>query len=369
MANQEKLPWDLIEEILSCVPPESLVRFKTVCKQWNALLNDKRFIKKHQTKMTYLFILATKSKIYSVSINPKIEVRDLTLDIPALESQLPILLIDCNGLLLCDMGKKGMVWNPWLRQTIWVEHEGNHRNFQFKGIGYDDDNGYKTLASHRTETDPTKTFWKTLDFSSNTWKDQSNLMKSSGITSSTTEESKHVIIHRTSGVSLNGTWYRVASNDNTKYLFFIVNFDFTKETFNQFCDLPCEDNKDNDAIVLRVFTGDRFSLLKQAHLTKKIQIWVTKNKIHKLGGRDVKWMNFMEVSVPNFPDLTAPSYFINDKKLVVCSCDKDGRAWIYVVENNKLISKTKIDLVVDLWPSHCSFIPSLVSVPEKKQSD
>ena len=116
--------------------------------------------------------------------------------------------------------------------------------------------------------------------------------------------------------------------------------------------------------------GDRFSLLKQSHLTKKIQIWVTKNKIHKRGGRDVEWMNFMEVSIPNLPDLVQPSYFINDKTLVVCSCDKDGQAWIYVVENNNLISKTKIDLVADnFWPSHCSFIPSLVSVPGVKKEE
>ncbi|KAJ0263740.1 F-box domain-containing protein [Hirschfeldia incana] len=375
MANQEKLPWDLTEEILSCVPPQSLVRFRAVSKQWNALLSDKAFIKKHKTKMTYRFILATKSKIYSVSVNPEIEVRDLTLDNPALESdQLrPRRLMDCDGLLLCDMDKRATVSNPWLRQTRWVEHEGDHRSLQFSGIGYDDNNGYKTLGTHRTELDPTTTFWKTLDFSSDAWKEQRGVMWSSG-TSTITEEGLRVTFHSTCGVSLNGTWYRVASyNNETKYSYFIVNFDFTKETFNQFCDLPCKDNKENDALVLRVFMGDRFSLLKQSNLTKKIQIWVTKNKIHKLNGRYVEWMNFMEVSIPNFPDLVQPSYFINDKRLVVCSWAKDdGRAWIYVVGDNKLISKTKIDLVLDQWPSHCSFIPSLVSVPggkEKTQND
>ncbi|KAF2554985.1 hypothetical protein F2Q68_00017989 [Brassica cretica] len=234
------------------------------------------------------------------------------------------------------------------------------------GLSYDDENGYKTLGTHRTELDPTKTFWKTLDFSSDAWKEQRGVMKSS--TSSTTEDAV-IAFYSTTGVSLNGTWYRVASYNETKYSYFIVNFDFTKETFNQLCDLPCEDNKHEDALVLRVFMGDRFSLLKQSHLTKKIQIWVTKNKINKRGGRDVEWMNFMEVSIPNLPDLVQPSYFINDKRLVVCSCDKDGQAWIYVVENNNLISKTKIDLVADFWPSHCSFIPSLVSVPGVKREE
>ena len=66
------------------------------------------------------------------------------------------------------------------------------------------------------------------------------MLNSSG---SSTEGDQRVTLHTTSGVSLNGTWYRVASNDKAKYLFFVVNFDFTKEAFNQFCDLPCEDNK------------------------------------------------------------------------------------------------------------------------------
>ncbi|KAJ4893296.1 putative F-box protein [Raphanus sativus] len=371
MANQEQLPWDLTEEILSCVPPESLVRFRTVSKQWNALLRDKTFIKKHKTKMTYRFILATKSKIYSVSVNPEIEVLDLTLDIPALEPpQLPRRLMDCDGLLLCDMGKRAMVSNPWLRQTRWVEHEGDHSGLLFSGIGYDDDNRYKAIGTHWRQLDPLKTFWKTLDFLSDAWKEQRGVIKSSGTSSnSTTEEARPVTMHSTSGVSLNGTWYRVASYNETKYLYFIVNFDFTKETFNQFCDLPCEDNKHDDALVLRVFMGDRFSLLKQSNLTKKIQIWVTKNKIHKQDGRYVEWMNFMEVSVPNLPDLVQPSYFIDDKRLVVCSCDKDGQAWIYVVGNNNLISKTKVDHGVDCWPTHCSFIPSLVSVPGGKREE
>ncbi|KAH0880625.1 hypothetical protein HID58_068019 [Brassica napus] len=68
--DQDELPWEMIEEILSHVPPISLVRFRTVCKRWNALLNDKTFLNNH--KFTFRFILTTKSKIYSVSIGPKI---------------------------------------------------------------------------------------------------------------------------------------------------------------------------------------------------------------------------------------------------------------------------------------------------------
>ncbi|CAH8328619.1 unnamed protein product [Eruca vesicaria subsp. sativa] len=97
--DREQLPWEMIEEILSHVPPISLVRFRTVCKRWNALVNDNTFINNH--KLTFRFILTTMSKIYSVSIDPKITVCELTLDIPGIESQIKDLVNDCNELLLC----------------------------------------------------------------------------------------------------------------------------------------------------------------------------------------------------------------------------------------------------------------------------
>ncbi|ESQ52283.1 hypothetical protein EUTSA_v10017596mg [Eutrema salsugineum] len=366
MANKEKLPWDLIEEILTRVPPKSLVRFKIVSKQWNALFIDKRFINKH--KKMFRFILRTRSKIYSVSINPKIEVRELTLDIPGLDThQIPKKLIDCNEFLLCRMDKGAVIWNPWLRQTTWIKSEVNQPNLVFNALGYDNNNGYKTLASYRKELDPaTLTCWKTHDLSSDAWRDQKGVLIYDG-------SRERITFHISSGVSLNGTYYRAASYDKTKYLFFLVNFDFSWYNFNKFCDLPYRGNHDRDALVLNIFRGDRFSLLKQSHLTKKIEILVTKNKIDKWSGGDVEWINFMQVSLPNLPDLVQivsydqPSYFIDGKNLVVCSYDETGRVWIYVLGDNKLISGTKIDLVVDPWPLHCTYSPSLLSVPRGKR--
>ncbi|KAL9281398.1 hypothetical protein AtEden1_Chr5g0119821 [Arabidopsis thaliana] len=53
----------------------------------------------------------------------------------------------------------------------------------------------------------------------------------------------------------------------------------------------------------------------------------------------------MKLSNPYLPDLvdrkySKPSYFIEDKRRVVCSCDETGRACIYVFRENKLTSKT-----------------------------
>ncbi|XP_010480992.1 PREDICTED: putative F-box protein At1g47390 [Camelina sativa] len=362
--DEEKLPCELIEETLSRVPPKSLVRFRTVSKQWNSLFDDKTFIKNH--KMTFRFILATKSKFYSVSITPKIQVRELTLDIPDLELHAPKKLVDCNEFLLCGMDKGAVVWNPWLGQTRWIEL--NQPSLYFNGVGYEYGNrrllesGYKTLVSYQKESDPTKTVWQIHDISSNALKDIV-LQSGGGSSSTTTKGENNAIIHGES-VSLNGMLYWVASYKKNNSTSFLISFNFSKESFYKFSDLPCGENHHCNVHVLKVFKGDRFSLLKQCHLTKKIEIWVTKNKIieNRCCG-DVVWMNFMEVSTPNLPDLVQPSYYIDDKKLVVCSCDKTGQAWIYVMGDKKLITKVHIDSMVDPWLFHCTYFPSLVSVP------
>ncbi|KAG7593678.1 F-box associated domain type 1 [Arabidopsis thaliana x Arabidopsis arenosa] len=368
MANKEKLPWDMVEEILSRVPPTSLVRFRTVCKRWNTLFDDKTFINNH--KMTFQFILTTTSKIYSVSVKPKVEVRELTLNTPGLKAQIPEFLADTSGFLLCDVGDGAVVWNPWLRQTRCIEPEVNQPSLDFVGIGYDNNNKrveeivYKTLSVYMKDLGSSDT-WKIHDFASDTWKDED------------LDEAKYNVTinyYLTSVVSLNGTLYWVAYNDDKThdtdpFLFYLLSFNFSSEEFLKFCDLPSGKNHACDALVVRVFREDRFSLLKQCHVTKKIKIWVTKNKIDNRYGGDVKWMSFMEVSIPNMPDLVQtkfyyqPSYFIDDKRLVICSCDETGRAWIYVVGENKLINKVRLDSVADPWPLHCTYFPNLVLIP------
>ncbi|KAG7583460.1 F-box domain [Arabidopsis suecica] len=375
MAHEEKLPWELAEEILSRVPPNTLVPLRTVSKQWNALFDDKTFIKNH--KATNRFILTTKSKIYSVSIDPKIEVCELTFDIPGLESQIPKYLFDCDKLLLCGMEKGVVVWNPCLRQSKWIEQDLNQTRMKAYGIGYNNKGSYKIVGTCHRKEHPTKVMWTILDFASNVWKDLLELK------SCNSKEGKRPTLHTTSGVSLNGNLYWISFvgkinpvYEVTDFVHGLTKFNCSSEKFFRFCDLPCGmTNCYKDALVLKVIEGDRFSLLKQCHATKKIEVWVSKYKIDdNLDIEDVEWIKFMEVSSPNLPDLvdprySQPSYFIEDKRLVACSCDDTGRAWIYVFGENKLISKTQIDYVVDPWPSHSTFIPSLVPVPRGQREE
>ncbi|KAL1213836.1 putative F-box/kelch-repeat protein [Cardamine amara subsp. amara] len=194
----------------SLVPPTSLIRFKTVCKRWNDLFNDKAFINNH--KMTFQFVLATRSKIYSVSINPNIVVRELTL---GLKSQIPIDLVDCNEFLLCGMADGAMVCNPWLRETRCIEV--NEPHLTFVGIGYDNNNKrvkeivYKILYCYSKEYFYTCE-WKIHDFVSDAWEDQ-KLEKAKYTTlpiRTSTQGECFANLLSSRGVSLNGTFYWVA---------------------------------------------------------------------------------------------------------------------------------------------------------------
>ncbi|EOA31987.1 hypothetical protein CARUB_v10015227mg [Capsella rubella] len=361
MAHLKNLPWELIEEILSRVPPKVLVRFRAVSKQWNALFDDKRFMNNH--KMTFRFIIATESKIYSVSIDPVIVVRELPLGTPGLESLELQKLVDCNELLLCGKERGAVVLNPWLGQSRWIESSLKHlgQSMVFDGIVCNNKK-YKMVAFSPAKEDHIDDLWTTYDFYSDVWIDYKRKTGKSSISINT--------VSSETAVSLNRTLYWVCFRNKTDPLCYnIFKFDFWSEIWNRFCNLPCGRNHDADALVLRVFMGDRFALLKQCIVTKKIDIWVTKDKINSEDGGNVVWMNFMSFSSPNLPDLSAnvgyyqPSYYIQGMRLVVCSCDNNGQAWIYLLEDAKLISKTRLDDVVDPWPMHCTFVPSLIPVP------
>ncbi|EOA33022.1 hypothetical protein CARUB_v10016353mg [Capsella rubella] len=355
MAHLKNLPWELIEEILSRVPPKALVRFRAVSKQWNALFEDKRFMNNH--KKTFRFIIATKRKIYSVSIDPVVVVRELPLGTPGLRSY-PLKFqsfVDCNDLLLCRKERGVVVWNPWLGQSIWIQPRVIDSLMVFNGIVCNNKKYKMVVFSYRD----TNEIWTTYDFSLDKWVEYKSRISSSVN-----------LVSVETAVSLNGTLYWVYFSNKTDPLgYHISKFDFSRKIMYYFCNLPCGRNHDADALVLRVFRGDWFSLLKQCIVTKKIDIWVTKDKINSEDGSNVGWMNYMSFSSPKLPDLvetvrfSQPSYFIEGKRLAVCSCDNNGQAWIYLLEDDKLISKTCLDDVVSRWPLHCTFVPSLVQVP------
>ncbi|KAF3612100.1 hypothetical protein DY000_02046805 [Brassica cretica] len=177
----------LLEDILSRVPPIPLVRFRTVCKRWNTLFGDKTFINNHKMS-TLQFILVTKSKIYSVSLNPQIELRELSLDIPGLISQTPNDLADCNELLLFGMNKGAVVCNPWLGYD---NNDNNDRRT--------DKIVYKTLVYCLKFAGTYG--WKIHDFATYAWKDLVLEEPKQG----TPRSNSSISFHSTRSMSLNGS--------------------------------------------------------------------------------------------------------------------------------------------------------------------
>ncbi|KAL9860468.1 putative F-box domain-containing protein [Arabidopsis thaliana] len=108
-----KLPSDLEEEILFRVPPRSLVRFRSVCKEWKTLFNNKRFINRNFACARQEFMLQTHSHIYSINVNlkedPTIKVRDLRFDLLRQRYQYHLYGICDGNFFMEDFDVGGMV--------------------------------------------------------------------------------------------------------------------------------------------------------------------------------------------------------------------------------------------------------------------
>ncbi|CAF2101034.1 unnamed protein product [Brassica napus] len=181
------------------------------------------------------------------------------------------------------MDKGAAVWNPWLKQSRWIKAQASQPSYDNNDNMRVAERRYKTIGFYRTKYSP---MWETQEFSSEEWKD-SKLKPRQGDKS---RQNKQATFFTRCGVSLHGNLYWIAFCDKTDPFYHLLNFDFSSEIFysSLFCDLPCGMNHPRNALVLRVFRGDRFSLLKQCYKTKKIEIWVTKNKINVEDGDDVE---------------------------------------------------------------------------------
>ncbi|KAJ4886816.1 Protein SUPPRESSOR OF NIM1 1 [Raphanus sativus] len=300
MVLNVRLPWELEEEILSRLPPQSLVRLRAVCNRWNSLFKDKSFINKHLSLSRPQFIFLTESKIYLIDIidhaidlqqkksygfakfidyvfNMFTKKKEKAIDLRELHFSCSRdlnleygTITTCDDLLFCKYPdhwkKETALWNPWLRQVNWIKLSV-HKDFEVFGLGYDDSGPQKVhkillylgyyihkLAIYECASQALR-YIDTPD---------------ADMPIPEEAESSHV--------SLYGNLYWIAYNLRTRE-YFIQSFDFTREVFKPVCLLPLQANHRSDKLVLAVYKGDQFSLLKQCFLTRKIEIWVMENKI------------------------------------------------------------------------------------------
>ncbi|KAF3528954.1 hypothetical protein DY000_02042554 [Brassica cretica] len=314
------LPWELEEDILSRVPPQSLVRFRAVSKRWNSLFNNKSFINNHLFLSRPQFIFLTKSKMYSIDIiDQRINLRKLHSSCGDLNLQYRT-ITTCDDLLFCKYPPfyskmETALWNPWLRQANLIKLSVG-KDFNVAGLGYDNNR-------------PQKVHKLLLYF-----------------------PPREVAIYECASHVL-----RLVSMSSKP-----LN---SLGRFSNPCLLPLQDKPCLCELLLAIWKGDRFSLLKQCYLTRKIEIWVMENKIDDR--EEVVWINLLTLTAINLPNLFhkkyGVSYFIYDKTLFMCcSDDKDRHPCIYIVKGdvcNKIqMGYGKVD-----WFSHCAYVPNLISVP------
>ncbi|CAH8260726.1 unnamed protein product [Arabidopsis lyrata] len=325
------LPWELEEDILSRLPPQSLVRFRSVCKRWKSLFDEKSFINNHFARVCPQFIFMTKSNFYSIEIigldgvDPTIKLRVLDFSgIPYREWKFVCITITaCDGFLFCNSWTYPLetaFWNPWLNQVKWIEYEDI--GFNVCGLGYDntrDEKVYKILGSFmcRREERPSYDYHPRVsiyDCASHAFK----------FIETPNRDWFLGDVQRYS-VSLNGNLYWVPSIPNTDD-FLIQCFDFSREICKPFCLLPCRKFDSSDLLVLQIFKGHKLSLLKQCYKTRKVEIWVTKKKIDTSNNseEEVVWINLLTFPPSNvqnlFKECYGISYFIYDKTTLIIFC-------------------------------------------------
>ncbi|KAF2560113.1 hypothetical protein F2Q68_00017473 [Brassica cretica] len=251
-----RLPWELEEEILTRLPPKFLVRFRTVCKQWNSLFNDRSFIYNHLSLPRPQFVLLTKYTIYSIDItDPTMKLLERHTSRLGLryDNSRPEKVYKMLGYMRCP---SKVQTNSYLQRVSMEVVDNVYKMLEyFKSPPEDQINVYPDRVVIYECAFQTLRFIDTPD---------------EDMPMSETAKSSHV--------SLNGNLYWIACNRQTRE-YFIQSSDFSSEIFKPVRLLSFQESPSCDEHVLAVFKGDRFSLLRQCYLTRKIKIWVTKRKI------------------------------------------------------------------------------------------
>ncbi|XP_010412708.1 PREDICTED: putative F-box/LRR-repeat/kelch-repeat protein At1g11620 [Camelina sativa] len=351
------LPSDLQEEVLSRVPMKSLARFRAVCKQWNTLFVEDRFLAKHYGEHHFL-IGTCFGEITSLNIkdNTLILLQNLSVGNirpKKLQQYIKVYKIGhCDGVLYYVLSNQILVWNPLLKLSRWIECDCSEffELDEAYGLGYIRRSSsiydYKLVrfrcprnSKGRRATvevyEFTSNMWKTIDISFD-WFLRVPL----------------------ASVSLRGTPYWIGlREDNTA---FIQSFDFIKERFEPLDHLPFKYVEDN-FIALDIFKGDRLSLLHQCSTTRKINIWV-KDCI-------MSWTRLMTVDIPELPVLyerhivlPAVYFVVKDNELVISAINSErGFLDIYIVRKKDF---QKIETYLGFCVSiACKYRPSLVRLP------
>ncbi|GAU17369.1 hypothetical protein TSUD_232450 [Trifolium subterraneum] len=143
------LPFELIREILWRLPVKSLVKFKSVCKSWNFLISDPKFIKKHLCMSTmhphlilnFMGLSNEFHMVYDLCSFLTTGGMQREIEYPLNRAHSLIRLVgSCKGMLCLIHEEFSVLWNPSIRKYKIFPSCENSRQEEGKsvyGFGYD----------------------------------------------------------------------------------------------------------------------------------------------------------------------------------------------------------------------------------------
>ncbi|XP_049381474.1 F-box/kelch-repeat protein At3g23880-like [Solanum stenotomum] len=170
-----QFPEEILANILSRLPVQSLVRFKCVSKFWTTLISDPYFTKKHlnrakndhDSQKLLIYQWGPKDSTFSLyccPLSPVQQVKDvqkLKLDSPSTLKPRSCLIHCCyNGLAIIEIHAKYrakiLLWNPSIRESIVLPPLGCPGDGRSRfGLGYDSSSGeYKIIHMHQNLEGP-----------------------------------------------------------------------------------------------------------------------------------------------------------------------------------------------------------------------
>ncbi|XP_023638935.1 putative F-box protein At3g49980 [Capsella rubella] len=370
-----ELPRDLLEEILCRVPATSLKRFRSTCKQWNRLLNDKKFLKKHCDKAAKHYTvlsLTDESRLCLLNVNfhsgvpNSLEVTwdELSLIDQSKSHQVNIKQVfHCDGLLLCTIKDNTIfvvVWNPCTGQTKWIPTSKDCSFHDFV-LGYHQDKqtGNKSyrILSYKSYHCGDQEF-QVYDIDSNSWR-----------SINVTPIPNYNFAYPYYRVSLNGKTYWFGVDEKEEELG-LISFDYATERLERL-HLPYQFYRYDD-LYLSVVGEEKLLVLLQREHTSRKEIWVTTNKIDD-ETKDMSWSKLLEVEVATtgHESWLGISFLVHEKKNVVLFCEKrffNNKAIkpVSIVEEDDTVKNVdfRVRTRTSCRPYLVDYVPSLIQIEQ-----
>ncbi|XP_051150346.1 F-box protein CPR1-like [Andrographis paniculata] len=316
MADNESkfVPDDVIFEILTWLPPETLLRLKTVCKLWNSTICDSKFIRKHRSnfsdprrnknnigriiKITRLIRFGS-FKIYKTFVLPEHNLGATFGNSEFIDdSDGPLqmgIYGSCNGVLCYDLRSTHlMLFNPCIGRSISIPNSSSRRITypRYFGIGYDSEtNDYKIVKMTEKFS-----IAEVFSLKSNSWK----------------EIKPPVGVLALDGMSIymSGSihWLRIPRSSKT---YRILLFDVANEVFTEM-ELPMEIDRWCFSVASIAVANGLLSIAVLKRFPDMCEVW-TMNEYGVLGS----WIRRFERPVPCHKEIQSIQLTV-ECKIMIC---------------------------------------------------